>query len=41
VALGRAIAKMGEPKGIRANVVAPGYVDTPLGQFTTPSGSYW
>jgi NAD(P)-dependent dehydrogenase (short-subunit alcohol dehydrogenase family) len=31
-ALGRALAKMGEPKGIRANVVAPGYVDTPLGQ---------
>jgi len=33
MALGRAIAKMGEPKGIRANVIAPGYVDTPLGEF--------
>jgi NAD(P)-dependent dehydrogenase (short-subunit alcohol dehydrogenase family) len=31
MALGRAIAKMGEPKGIRANVIAPGYVDTPRG----------
>jgi NAD(P)-dependent dehydrogenase (short-subunit alcohol dehydrogenase family) len=32
MALGRAIAKMGEPKGIRANVIAPGYVDTPRGK---------
>jgi NAD(P)-dependent dehydrogenase (short-subunit alcohol dehydrogenase family) len=31
MALGRAIAKMGEPKGTRANVIAPGYVDTPRG----------
>ena len=38
MALGRAIAKMGEPKGIRANVIAPGYVDTPLGQLTWSSG---
>lgn len=37
MALGRAIGKMGEPKGIRANVIAPGYVDTPLGQFV----SFW
>jgi NAD(P)-dependent dehydrogenase (short-subunit alcohol dehydrogenase family) len=31
MALGRAIAKMGEPRGTRANVIAPGYVDTPRG----------
>lgn len=31
MALGRAIAKIGEPKGTRANVIAPGYVDTPRG----------
>jgi NAD(P)-dependent dehydrogenase (short-subunit alcohol dehydrogenase family) len=31
MALGRAVAKMGEPRGTRANVIAPGYVDTPRG----------
>ncbi|KAF2418900.1 short-chain dehydrogenase [Tothia fuscella] len=32
VALARAIAKSGEPRGMRANVIAPGYVDTPMGR---------
>jgi NAD(P)-dependent dehydrogenase (short-subunit alcohol dehydrogenase family) len=36
MALGRAIAKLGEPKGIRANVIAPGYVDTPRGNVCFP-----
>jgi NAD(P)-dependent dehydrogenase (short-subunit alcohol dehydrogenase family) len=31
MALGRAVARMGEPRGTRANVIAPGYVDTPRG----------
>jgi NAD(P)-dependent dehydrogenase (short-subunit alcohol dehydrogenase family) len=39
MALGRAIAKMGEPKGIRANVIAPGYVDTPRGSVCPPMNS--
>lgn len=32
IALARAIARAGEPKGIRCNVIAPGYVDTPMGR---------
>ena len=32
LALVRAIARAGESKGIRANAVAPGYVDTPMGR---------
>lgn len=32
IALGRAIARAGEPKGIRCNVIAPGFVDTPMGR---------
>ncbi|WP_315838204.1 SDR family oxidoreductase [Bradyrhizobium prioriisuperbiae] len=32
IALARAIALAGEPKGIRCNVIAPGYVDTPMGR---------
>ncbi len=32
VALARGIARAGEPKGIRCNAIAPGYVDTPMGR---------
>ena len=32
LALVRAIARAGEEKGIRANAIAPGYVDTPMGR---------
>jgi NAD(P)-dependent dehydrogenase (short-subunit alcohol dehydrogenase family) len=32
IALGRAIARAGEEKGIRCNVIAPGYIDTPIGR---------
>jgi NAD(P)-dependent dehydrogenase (short-subunit alcohol dehydrogenase family) len=32
VALSRSIARAGEPKGIRCNSIAPGYVDTPMGR---------
>jgi NAD(P)-dependent dehydrogenase (short-subunit alcohol dehydrogenase family) len=31
-ALGRAIARQGESKGIRCNVITPGFVDTPMGR---------
>jgi enoyl-[acyl-carrier-protein] reductase (NADH) len=29
---GRAIARAGEDKGIRCNVIAPGFMDTPMGR---------
>jgi NAD(P)-dependent dehydrogenase (short-subunit alcohol dehydrogenase family) len=32
IALGRAIARAGEAKGIRCNVIAPGFMDTPMGR---------
>ena len=32
IALGRAIARAGEEKGIRCNVIAPGFIDTPMGR---------
>ena len=32
IALGRAIARGGEAKGIRCNVIAPGFMDTPMGR---------
>src|SRR4029450_12531033 len=32
IALGRAIARAGENKGIRANVIARGFIDTPMGR---------
>jgi NAD(P)-dependent dehydrogenase (short-subunit alcohol dehydrogenase family) len=32
IALARAIARAGEEKGVRCNVVAPGFVDTPMGR---------
>lgn len=32
LALARAIARAGEEKGIRANAIAPGYIDTPMGR---------
>jgi NAD(P)-dependent dehydrogenase (short-subunit alcohol dehydrogenase family) len=32
IALARAIARAGEPRGVRCNVIAPGYVDTPMGR---------
>lgn len=35
IALARSIAKAGEPKGIRCNVVAPGLIDTPMGRDAT------
>jgi NAD(P)-dependent dehydrogenase (short-subunit alcohol dehydrogenase family) len=35
LALARAIAKAGEPRGIRCNAVAPGLIDTPMGRDAT------
>jgi NAD(P)-dependent dehydrogenase (short-subunit alcohol dehydrogenase family) len=32
IALARAIARAGEDKGIRCNVIAPGFMDTPMGR---------
>ena len=32
IALGRAIARAGEDKGVRCNVIAPGMMDTPMGR---------
>jgi NAD(P)-dependent dehydrogenase (short-subunit alcohol dehydrogenase family) len=32
IALGRAIARAGEARGIRCNVIAPGFMDTPMGR---------
>ena len=32
IALGRAIARAGEAQGIRCNVIAPGFMDTPMGR---------
>jgi NAD(P)-dependent dehydrogenase (short-subunit alcohol dehydrogenase family) len=32
IALSRAIARAGEEKGIRCNVIAPGFMDTPMGR---------
>jgi NAD(P)-dependent dehydrogenase (short-subunit alcohol dehydrogenase family) len=32
IALARSIARAGEANGIRCNVIAPGYVDTPMGR---------
>ena len=32
IALGRAIARAGEAKGIRCNVIAPGFIDSPMGR---------
>ncbi len=32
IALGRAIARAGESQGIRCNVIAPGFMDTPMGR---------
>ena len=32
IALGRAVARAGEEKGIRCNVIAPGFMDTPMGR---------
>jgi NAD(P)-dependent dehydrogenase (short-subunit alcohol dehydrogenase family) len=32
IALGRAIARAGEETGIRCNVIAPGFMDTPMGR---------
>ena len=32
IALARAIARAGEEKGIRCNVIAPGFMDTPMGR---------
>lgn len=32
IALGRAIARAGEEKGVRCNVIAPGFMDTPMGR---------
>ncbi|KJC61493.1 oxidoreductase [Bradyrhizobium sp. LTSPM299] len=32
IALGRAIARAGEERGIRCNVIAPGFMDTPMGR---------
>jgi NAD(P)-dependent dehydrogenase (short-subunit alcohol dehydrogenase family) len=38
IALARSIALAGEPRGIRCNVIAPGYVDTPLGRNASRGG---
>lgn len=35
LALARAIARAGEPRGIRCNAVAPGLIDTPMGRDAT------
>jgi NAD(P)-dependent dehydrogenase (short-subunit alcohol dehydrogenase family) len=35
LALARAIARAGEPRGIRCNAVAPGLIDTPIGRDAT------
>jgi len=32
IALGRAIARAGEENGVRCNVIAPGYIDSPMGR---------
>jgi len=32
IALGRAIARAGEEKGIRCNVIAPGFIDSSMGR---------
>ena len=32
IALGRAIARAGEENGIRCNVIAPGFIDSPMGR---------
>jgi NAD(P)-dependent dehydrogenase (short-subunit alcohol dehydrogenase family) len=32
IALGRAITRAGEEKGVRCNVIAPGFMDTPMGR---------
>ncbi len=32
LALGRSIARQGEAKGVRCNVITPGFVDTPMGR---------
>jgi NAD(P)-dependent dehydrogenase (short-subunit alcohol dehydrogenase family) len=32
IALGRAIARAGEDKGVRCNVIAPGFIDSPMGR---------
>src|SRR5438094_553730 len=32
IALGRAVARAGEEKGIRCNAIAPGFMDTPMGR---------
>ena len=32
IALARAIARAGEEKGVRCNVIAPGFIDTPMGR---------
>jgi len=32
IALSRAIARAGEEKGVRCNVIAPGFMDTPMGR---------
>jgi NAD(P)-dependent dehydrogenase (short-subunit alcohol dehydrogenase family) len=35
IALARAIAVAGEPKGIRCNALCPGLIDTPMGRDAT------
>jgi NAD(P)-dependent dehydrogenase (short-subunit alcohol dehydrogenase family) len=35
LALARAIARAGEPRGIRCNAIAPGLIDTPMGRDAT------
>ena len=32
IALGRAIARAGEENGVRCNVIAPGFIDSPMGR---------
>jgi NAD(P)-dependent dehydrogenase (short-subunit alcohol dehydrogenase family) len=39
IALARSIALAGEPNGIRCNVIAPGYTDTPLGRDSNNPGA--